>query len=374
MERERTVDRRTFLRTMAGAAGAVPLLAAAKAQAQAPGYRRLGRTDLSVSMVSFGGHAAYRGYLVSDAIERGVNLIHTSPFYGRGMGMRTFGQVMTRWRHKVVLAVKSFPDARTVDRCLQVLRTDHIDLLMPGIQSLSQLRRDDYIEQFQKRKQEGKVRFLGMACHSSVARVAAAALEKDCFDVIMIVYNLSNRNEEGIQQVLAEAKRRDVGVIAMKSMRGLAGPGGGEPSIDLQTDTLRDLLTEPGIATVLRRMGSTEDVVGYTRILQSKEGRAHPGVRQREEAIRRTVCSMCGACDVCPQGVRVSDILRYAAYAADVDPVHRAHGPDAYRRLAKRRSALACTGCAKCEQACPKGLPIRRLLAQAHRTLTGPRG
>ena len=369
----KSLDRREFLRSVAGAAVAGVLLPSqAKAAEDSgapsrPGYRRLGRTGLDVSVVSFGGHAAYRGYVVAEAIDKGVNLIHTSPFYARGMGMRVFGQVLRGLRDKVYLALKAFPDAAVVDRCLQVLRTDHIDMLVPGLQSVAQLKRPGLVEDFQKRKQEGKVRFLGMACHSNIPKVVAEALRMDCFDVIMFCYNLSNRKD--VTALLAEASKRDVGVIGMKSMRGIQGEGDSGPSIEARAETLRELLSEIRLATVLKRMASQEEVAAYTSIMRSKLGKGSSRIRELEEAVRTSVCGTCGACSVCPQGVRISDILRYAMYAADSDPVHRSYGPDAYRRLGRTHSFEACNGCGECERVCPKRLNIRELLAQAHALL-----
>ena len=373
MSSNETLDRREFLRSVARAAVGGAVLASGagagedKTATPGPGYRRLGRTGLDVSVVSFGGHAAFRGYVIAEAVDNGVNLIHTAPFYARGMGMRVFGQVLRTLRDKVHLAVKVFPDASVVDRCLQVLRTDHIDLVMPGLQSVGQLKRPGLVEDFQKLKQQGKARFLGMACHSNIPAVVAEALKMDCFDVVMLCYNLANRKDLG--PLLAEAKTRGVGVIGMKSLRGIQGEQDGEPTIEARAETIRELLREPRVATVLKRMASQEEVAAYTGIMRSELGRGSRKARGFEELVRRSVCGSCGACSVCPQGVRISDILRYAMYAADSDPVHRAYGPDAYRRLGPKRSFESCNGCGECERACPKGLDIRAQLAQAHAIL-----
>ena len=57
--------------------------------------RRLGQTDLQVPILSFGASslgAEFRSVTLEDAmasvrvaLEKGLNLIDTSPFYGRGM-------------------------------------------------------------------------------------------------------------------------------------------------------------------------------------------------------------------------------------------------------------------------------------------------
>lgn len=366
---EDAVGRRGFLRSVAGAAvgGALLSSEAAEQTSAPPGYRRLGRTGLNVSVVSFGGHAAFRGYLVTEAIEKGINLIHTSPFYSRGRGMGIFGSVLAPYRDQTYLAVKAFPDAPVVDRCLEILRTDYIDILAPGIQNVRQLKRPGLLGDLAKRKQEGKARFIGIACHTGIAKVLSAALELGIFDVFLLSYNLSNRKE--LAPLIARAHAQGTGLIGMKSAQGLQSDGGSDLSTKIGKDTVRELLSESRLASVLRRMGSQEEVAGGVAVMRSQLARRSRHMMRLEDRVRRTACGMCGACSICPAGVRVSDILRYAEYATDSDPVHRAYGPEAYQRLGREHSTLACTGCGECERVCPNGLDLRARLRRAHSTL-----
>jgi len=67
--------------------------------ARRPGYRRLGRTDLSVSLVGFGGYRAGRRSpdhraALEAALAAGVNLIDTSSNYMLGDSERLIGEVL----------------------------------------------------------------------------------------------------------------------------------------------------------------------------------------------------------------------------------------------------------------------------------------
>jgi len=366
MPKNEPVDRRVFIRSVAGAAVAAPLAvcrAAAVGESSRPGRRRLGRTGLDVSIISLGGHAAYRSYVVTEAIERGINLVHTAPFYCRGASMAALAPVFKRSRSKVCLAVKIYPDAKAVDRCLEVMQTDHIDVVMPGIQSLGMLKRGGLVEEFEKRKKEGKVRFLGMACHSSIPKVVGKALEMDCFDVIMMNYNLANRRE--MEPLLSEAANRDVGIIGMKSWRTAPPSESKRSKPEDAVKTLRELLKEKRVATVLRGMECMEDVEAFSSILHQKTTHA-PGLERQGRMVASEVCSTCGVCEPCPAGVRVQDILRYVQYAADGNVAHAEYAPEAYARLRPGRSFDACRDCGACEAVCPKGLNVREQLAQAH--------
>ena len=355
MAAEDALDRRGFLRSVTSAAVGGALLSSHAGEQPAPssGYRRLGRTGLNVSVVSFGGHAAFRGYLVTEAIDRGINLIHTSPFYTRGRGMEIFGRVLGPYRERTYLAVKAFPDAPVVDRCLEVMRTDY---KRPGL-----------LEDLAKRKQEGKVRFIGIACHTGVVKVLPAALDLGVFDVVLLPYNLTNRKQ--VAPLIERAHAQDIGLIGMKSAQGLQSEGGTDLSTKIGKDTVRELLSESRLASVLRRMGSQEEVAGGVAVMHSQPHKRSQQMKRLEEKAQRTACAMCGACSMCPEGVRVSDVLRYAAYTTDADPAHRAYGPEAYQRLGREHSVLACTGCGECERVCPGQLPIRAELRRAHSIL-----
>jgi len=224
---------------------------------------------------------------------------------------------------------------------------DYIDVVMPGIQSLAALEREGLVEEFEERKKEGKAGFLGMACHSSIPKVVGRALTTDCFDAIMISYNPANRQE--VEPLLAEAARRDVGVIGMKSWRTADPKNSRRSKPEEAAKALGGLLQEKRVATILRGIESMEDVEAFTALLHEKVGRAVAEERGLERATAAGVCSMCGACEPCPAGVRVQDVLRYMQYAADANAAHTEYAPEAHARLRPGLSFDACRGCGACE-------------------------
>ena len=185
----------------------------------------------------------------------------------------------------------------------------------------------------------------------------------------MICYNLGCREE--MKPLLAEAAKRDVGIIGMKSWREAAVENPTPPTPDRWAQTVVELLKEERVATILRGMACAEGVAAFAPILHRKVGRRGPGMRRLERAVSAGVCSMCGACECCPAGVRIQDVLRYAQYGVDGNAAHAGYAPAAYARLQPDRSADACRNCGTCEAACPKGLNVRQQLAQAHALLTG---
>jgi L-galactose dehydrogenase len=115
-------------------------------------YKPLGKTGISVSVISFGGAPLGNEFggidltegerAVHVAIDRGITLFDTSPYYGRTLSETRLGAALAGKRDQVVLSSKcgrydvaafDFSAARvkaSVDESLGRLRTDHLDLLI----------------------------------------------------------------------------------------------------------------------------------------------------------------------------------------------------------------------------------------------------
>ena len=112
-------------------------------------YRKLGRSELSVSVVCLGSWSiATKDFFwdnqqradslatVHAALEAGVNFFDTAPAYGEGEAEEILGEALAGRRRQVVVATKVRPadlePARLRASCetsLRALRTDYVDLL-----------------------------------------------------------------------------------------------------------------------------------------------------------------------------------------------------------------------------------------------------
>src|SRR5436190_4461596 len=154
-------------------------------------YRPLGKTGLSVSVLSQGGAAIGQQYgpvslaeaadCVHAAIDAGVNLIDTAAYYGKGESERALGEILQGGRReKVYLCTKACrldravfdftPEGtrRCVEESLRRLRTDYVDVLFAHDVEFA----TDYEYVFTETaavlhelKREGKARFVGMSCY-----------------------------------------------------------------------------------------------------------------------------------------------------------------------------------------------------------------
>lgn len=113
-------------------------------------YRKLGQTDLEVSVLGYGASPLGNEFEEIDvregeravhmAIDHGVNFFDTSPYYGRTLSEERLGKALGTRRKDIVLATKcgrydvdkfDFSADRvraSIDESLRRLRTDYIDI------------------------------------------------------------------------------------------------------------------------------------------------------------------------------------------------------------------------------------------------------
>ena len=131
---------------------------------------------------------------------------------------KTFGAKIARRETYVETIIRS------VEGSLSRLKTDHVDLMMcpHGAQSAAEVQIPEIYEAFERLRQQGKVRFLGVSAHSDPAGVLKAAMETGVYSMAMVAYNIMNR--QYLEPVIEEAHRRDFGVIAMKTAQAVFNP------------------------------------------------------------------------------------------------------------------------------------------------------
>jgi aryl-alcohol dehydrogenase-like predicted oxidoreductase len=113
---------------------------------------------------------------------------------------------------------------KSVDESLARLKTDYVDILMcpHGASSFAETQIPEVHETFEKLKQQGKVRALGVSAHNDPAGVLRGAVKSGVYSMAMIAFNVSNRAY--VEPALAEAKQADFGVVAMKLAQGVFDP------------------------------------------------------------------------------------------------------------------------------------------------------
>jgi aryl-alcohol dehydrogenase-like predicted oxidoreductase len=206
--------------------------------------RRLGRTDLSVGVLGFGGSeigfertdAATVGRMLDDALDAGLNVIDTAECYGESEAL--IGAAVGRRRRDYHLFTKCGhyegtgrddwrPESleRSITRSLERLRTDHVDLLQLHSCPEDELRRGDVIDVLERARQRGQARFLGYSGDNAAARYAVSTGR---FDVLQTSINVADH--EALTLTLPAARAADLGVIAKRPIANAAWRTGARPA------------------------------------------------------------------------------------------------------------------------------------------------
>ena len=136
----RTISRREFIRTATAATAAISafggstLSAAEEITVNGLPGSVLGRTGLKVTKISLGGVLVTEPSVLAKAVDSGINLVHIASNYNNGRSIEAFGAAFRQdksLRQKLVLTTKARPEE--VDKYLELLGTDYIDILIPPL-------------------------------------------------------------------------------------------------------------------------------------------------------------------------------------------------------------------------------------------------
>jgi len=318
----------------------------------------LGRTGLEVTRIGFGGIPIQRLSLeeavavVRRALDMGVGLVDTARVYTDSE--QKIGAALRGHANRPVLISKTYSrDAdgarRDVETSLSKLGVQAVEVyLLHNVSTVELLDGvmgpGGALEGLRHAQREGLVGFVGISGHKPP--VMKEALERDAFDVIEVPFSAV---EQQFLPVIEEAARRNVGTVIMKPL------GGG--ALRQAGAALRFVLSHPVDCVA-------EDLTAEGR--QSEEERQ--ALLREAQGWQGRFCRRCEYClSACPNGINITLILLFAAYSERYGLKDWAR--ERYASLPV--GAEACEKCGKCEERCPYELPIRELLEQAHRELSG---
>jgi len=192
---------------------------------------RLGKTDLMVTLLGFGGIPIRRMSnedaaiaVVRGCLDLGINFIDTANDYFTSE--ERIGKAIAGRREGLILATKTKSRAREgveshLKLSLKRLQTEFIDLYQfHGVDSFrdldSILAPDGPLAALQEAKEMGLIKHIGISSHS--LDIAIEAVKTDLFETVM--YPLNITATEAVDELLPLAREHDVGYIVMKPLAG----------------------------------------------------------------------------------------------------------------------------------------------------------
>jgi aryl-alcohol dehydrogenase-like predicted oxidoreductase len=206
--------------------------------------RGLGKTGMDVSVIGFGGSEI--GYerasaetvaeLLNTALDAGLNVIDTAECYYNSEEL--IGQAVSKRRGDFYLFSKcGHPHGmesganwsktsilESIQRSLQRLQTDRLDLVQLHSCSEAELRKGEVIDALQTARDKGYTRYIG---YSGDSHAAKFAVECGAFDTLQT--SVSIADQEAIDLTLPLAREKQMGVIAKRPIANAAWKTGHRP-------------------------------------------------------------------------------------------------------------------------------------------------
>ncbi len=205
-------------------------------------YRRLGSTELDVSVVGIGTwqlSGIWGKHFTQEEVDGifavgadlGINFLDTAECYGDHLAEEFIGNALAGRRGEWIIATKfghnpgndlgdeNYSAAQVqlqLEASLRALRTDYVDLYQIHSAKLRFFDNDELWTMLDKQVQAGKVRHLGNSIFLPQAGKQMARSPAFGIAAVQTVYNLINRTAE--ETVFPQAREQDMGVIARTPM------------------------------------------------------------------------------------------------------------------------------------------------------------
>lgn len=381
--------------------------------------RRLGRTNLMVTELSFGAMnlRLLKSFdeartIVNHVLDHGINLIDTARAYkgeiAPGIMLESekiVGEVVrqrTDLTEPLVIVTKghayTIPDMEkdlaaslktlgiTGKGALKIGDNDIcLIYLVHGIseERWATVKSSGVLDRLQDLRREGVINHIGFSSHYPFAAQIKEAIDTDVFDVIELPYNVFNRSlgEDGALDLLAYAHAKDIGLINMKAFNG----NGMVPLYQVIREyipidypaMLRFSLANPYITTVDAgvRYPAEFDVDLQTatgKMLTADERTALKAEADKIAGQMKNVCRECMHClekFSCPNAVDFPRILSLYSRHTFLSR----QGKDTAELIAQynmlEQNGDDCVECGECMPWCEYRLNIPVLLKEAHKIM-----
>ncbi len=373
-------------------------------------FRRLGKTELMVSEIGFGGEWLERHSekesidLIKYASGKGINIIDcwmpdpkSRNIIGEAIKENrekwfVQGHIGSTWKDEqyyktrdIKYVIPAFEDL------LRRLQTDYIDLGMihfvDSPEEWESIQDSEYLQYVKSLKEKGIVKHIGISSHNP--EVASKAAQSGYVEMILFsinpAFDMFPANEDfnilfadeydttltGISPDRALlykiCEENDVGITVMKGFAGgrLFDATRSPFGVSLTpSQCIHYALTRPAVSSVLCGYDTKEqvdDAVYYESATEAEKDYASVLADAPLHSYRGQ-CTYCGHCKPCPMDIDIAMVNKYydlAVMQNEVPTTVKSH----YELLSHHASE--CVGCGGCESRCPFGVNIADKMQKA---------
>jgi aryl-alcohol dehydrogenase-like predicted oxidoreductase len=347
--------------------------------------RTLGKTGITVPIVSLGAMTVENPELVRAALDAGITHIDTAHAYQRGRNEEMVGEMVKDLpRDSFVVATKvTGPEDRKTgmftkdataelftekfETSLKRLGLDYVDILyIHSVVRKEAVVYEPFLSALEKLKKEGKTRFIGVSTHGGEPEVIRAAIESKSHDVVLTAYNFRQPHVKEVETAMAEANEAGLGIVAMKTQAGVYWDRERQHPINMKA-ALKWVLSNENVHTTIPGVTTFDqletDLSAVEELPLTPEEKEELKLGQKLGMLG-LYCRQCRKCVTqCGRGLEIPALMRSYMYV---------YG---YRNLRIAKETLAsvdlsnlpCNNCGTCRVDCSMGFDIKRSIEDVAR-------
>ena len=327
--------------------------------------------------------------MVDYAMEHGINYYDTAYFYHRGESEKAMGKALKKYPRDSFYFVTKMPLAiiqskqqaeQIFEEQLKKCQTEYFDFyLAHSVNSYTYaiLNKYDIYDFLNKKKQEGKIKYLGFSFHDT-PELLEEVVKKYKWDFCQLQVNAIDWEMVDAKTQYKIAQDNGLQVVVMNPLRGGQLSTLNETSantlkqvaqdVSLSSWGLRYVGSMPNILCILSGMSNMEqlqdNVKTFTNFkpLDEQEQQVYAKAMEEYKMAGTIACTGCKYCIDCPVGIEIPKIFSMYNQHKNGTKYRDWQFTMAYEQIPEEHRADKCINCGLCKTKCPQKLDIPNLL------------